>query len=341
MIYKIQSKHIATEEIGDSSSQRIVRVFFGVLILFVTINFLANWYLDSYTNKRSHWLLKTKWSMLLDETQSVDWLVLGDSSGNQGVNTQMLQKRMGGRALNLCTIGNSLIVGDLWMLETLIKKQLIPVNIILVHVYDVWMREDYTPYVLAMTPLSYGFWENYSFDSGIGGQKYFEILLQKYIPLYSQNETLSSRLRSPLTLTQQILSIDETGFMRMTQANPEFVVRDYNWHISNLQQRGEKIISDINKRAYKALVKIVVDNKINLYVVHAPIYSALADSLIFQDHNYRLNTELKKLSGKNTNISILPDVKGFAKENLESVEHVVGDSAEVYTDFIIQNVIKK
>lgn len=85
-------------------------------------------------------LVAHKWRMLHALEQAPDGIVLGDSAGNQGIDTDLLSTATGQRWVNLCTHGNMLLAGDAWMLDELIARNRAPKHILLVHAYDVWSR---------------------------------------------------------------------------------------------------------------------------------------------------------------------------------------------------------
>jgi hypothetical protein len=54
--------------------------------------------------------------------EPVDWLILGDSSVNQGVIPSIFEDEFGERAINLGTNGIMITLDDLWMIEYLHAK---------------------------------------------------------------------------------------------------------------------------------------------------------------------------------------------------------------------------
>ncbi|MEB3357540.1 MAG: hypothetical protein VKK04_12500, partial [Synechococcales bacterium] len=70
--------------------------------MLILLNVLANGFLDYLISRQGYFLASYKWNLLTDLKQPADWLVLGDSSCNQGVVPEILSQELGGTALNLC-----------------------------------------------------------------------------------------------------------------------------------------------------------------------------------------------------------------------------------------------
>src|SRR5262245_21638399 len=101
-----------------------------------------------------------KWRLLDLQNEPVDWLVLGDSSGDTGVSPEAIEGGLGGTYLNLCTMAPMLAVTDAWMLGEYIRRVGRPRNVIGVHVYDTWRRHvgEMLP-MLHDVPRHWGYWQ--------------------------------------------------------------------------------------------------------------------------------------------------------------------------------------
>lgn len=330
-----QGRLVAETPLATNRGRMAWTVLF-TLAAVVIFNQAARHYLDHYTDKRSHWLIRNKWKLLQEQTRPVDWLILGDSSGNQGVIPGRLADHLGGSALNLCTIGNSLVVGDLWQLEILIRSSGPPRNIVLVHVYDVWAREQISPFVLAHIPLPWGFWSSLPGGYRPSWRELWGIAVERYFVLYAQNETIQHRLRSPLTLRHKNLQMTGDGFMPMYTSHPDSVRNDASNHIAALT--GVFHVSERNTKAFNELLEITQKHGINLYVIQSPLFDELNYAPEYQNYMRDYEWVISSLSWSYANVYISTNVCTFPAEQLESVEHVVGDAAEVYTDFVIAQI---
>ena len=160
-LYKkiVQINQKLPEEITKPiKSKEFVLSLIGTLIFVIIFNFAAKLYLKENTTNRGYWLINKKWELLFKQKEPVDWLILGDSSCNQGVVPTIVNERLNTSSINLCTIGDMLSLDNSWMLEKYIQRVGVPKNILIVHVYDAWGRGINRP-VFAQIPLNWGYWK--------------------------------------------------------------------------------------------------------------------------------------------------------------------------------------
>src|SRR5438128_2449200 len=129
---------LPVEIAGPSTARRLIGTIGGVLALVALANTAALFVLSRHPVNHGYKVIGAKWELLREQERPVDWLVLGDSSGNQGVVPAVLSERLGGSSLNLCTVGDLLAVNDAWMLETYIGTVGAPRKVLMVHAYDIW-----------------------------------------------------------------------------------------------------------------------------------------------------------------------------------------------------------
>ena len=146
------------------------------IVVILLLNLLAIWVVQRYSPNRGYRLVREKWTLLLNLKEPVEWLVLGDSSGNQAVDPALLDARLGGRSLNLCTTGNALVLGDLWMLETYLRRFGPPRGVVLVHTYDLWGR-DKNSNTVADVPLPWGYWTEREHPLHLGTEELMDLFL--------------------------------------------------------------------------------------------------------------------------------------------------------------------
>lgn len=158
------------EKIAPVTPRKILGSVVGCLLMLGAANYLADWFLTSYSSNGGYKIAQVKWSKLLTLQRPVDVLVLGDSTGLQGVDPTVLDQTLGGRSLNLCTVGNMLVVNSAWMLDQYIQRFGPPKQVVLVHTYDVWHRKvnSSTRLLLAETPLPWGAWDAFEPEIDLG-----------------------------------------------------------------------------------------------------------------------------------------------------------------------------
>ena len=76
---------IPQENYTPSTWWKVLVELAGSLVMLVCINLGMIWYLGNYTSNYGYWTIHQKWQLLEHLDQPVDWLILGDSSCNQGV----------------------------------------------------------------------------------------------------------------------------------------------------------------------------------------------------------------------------------------------------------------
>src|SRR5262245_9968724 len=132
-----ENKQLAQEIVGPTTPRKILLTLLGTVSVIALINLVFVF----QSMNLGYRVIQQKWEMLLDLKQPVDWIVLGESSGSEGVTPDIISQELGGKALNLCTIGNMLVVNDAWMLDKYIAKFGPPRGVVIVHVYDIWDRD--------------------------------------------------------------------------------------------------------------------------------------------------------------------------------------------------------
>ena len=142
------------EIIPVSTRRKNIRLLVAVVLALLFVNF-AVYFTGAFTKLDSGvFLIRSKWNLLRDIDSPVEWLILGDSSANQGVIPDKFRSEYGGRVVNLGTVANALLIEDVWMLQDYIESHGAPKNVIVVHVYDMWVREADTS-VFAHVPWDY------------------------------------------------------------------------------------------------------------------------------------------------------------------------------------------
>ena len=117
------------EVVAPTNRRQLMTTAAIVAVLILTVDLVAAALLAWRPVARDHWLVASKWR-LLDRARATDTLVLGDSSCNQGVRPDVLGAALGGSVLNLCTIGDLLVINDAWMLEAYLRRHPPPARVV-------------------------------------------------------------------------------------------------------------------------------------------------------------------------------------------------------------------
>jgi hypothetical protein len=317
----------------------------GSLVVLVLVNSFALWYLGNYSTNYGYWTLQRKWALLEKMDAPVDWLILGDSSCNQGVSPALIHEQLGETAINLCTIGNVTALNDVWMLEEYIQRFGPPKGVLIGHVYDVWPR-DLDPLILGQIPRRWNFWKEHTLGSDLLGNPDLrsQLFQERYVPLLSQRLTLTTLLRSPM-LGQMIplepkWRMDEYGFLSGEQAQPATAIQDAQDHMQFVRE-NDPFVSSINQQALERLVEIADAYQLPIYLVNSPLYEGLSADDGFQAYLAELYGQIDSIVGKSQFIHRISEIKTFPATQLQTADHLILPGAQAYTKWLIENILTR
>ncbi|KYC41571.1 hypothetical protein WA1_16095 [Scytonema hofmannii PCC 7110] len=333
------NQKLPIEIVNPIRFRSIILSIIWVVILVIIANFAAKWYLEKYTTNRGEWLIRAKWELLLNLQKPVDWLILGDSSCNQGVVPSVFNKVLNTTSINLCTIGNLTSLNDAWMLETYLKKFKPPQHILVVHVPEVWSRQFQTS-LLAKIPLQWGDLQQLEPHLQLSFKQQLRILLEKYLPLYSSNRTLAKMVMFPLDSFKisSNFKLEDDGFMIWNQANPSYVEQQKTEQIELLKNH-EFQISSHNRLAIDKFIDLAEKFNFDIYLANSPIYKDLYENEQFQAYFNQVQKTLNAYADRTPRVHHIQKPITFAKEQMENADHVIYDAAKVYTKQLITEII--
>lgn len=330
-------------EIAVRSSGRVVLLNVLVpLVVFLVTNVALLWYLDRYTVNRGYWLLERKWQILRTMKGPVEWLIVGDSSGNQGIVPSVLQDELGETAVNLCTIGGTAALDDVWMIEEYIARFGAPENVLVVHSYDAWHR-DIQPILLAKIPLPWGYWSAYEPAPDLSVEDQFNIFLGRYVPLYAENMTIGSimmlAIQSPDSLFESPFHLEPDGYMPVTEADPRYVERDVEEHF-DLVRENSFVLAEINRTSLEQIIVLADRHHIDVFIANGPIYEGLSEDEDFQEYFSEVQKELNGFAVRSEHVHYLPALAAFSSSQMQNVDHVIHSAAEKYTETLAVEIAK-
>ncbi|MCA8989281.1 MAG: hypothetical protein KDA78_16655 [Planctomycetaceae bacterium] len=308
---------------------------------------IINWgyavFLTRYEANFGKYQVDYKWSLIQQPDRECQVLILGDSSGDQGVVPEIIYKNTGLTALNTCTFGDLLLVDDVWMLERYLELHQPPRYLVLVHVYDIWSRGNPETGSLQQIPLSIASWRQRSSLGLIDWKWLGQVWLNQQLPIISRRYTLDMFRKDPFvffdeySITRHAQRYDSFGFRACQEAMPEMVRKDREDHLEQLKEQKETL-SDLNRSAFARLVDLCQQNQIRLVVFNSPLDAELAGSDSFQEYSARLrsllNIEVKQLPLD----AIVDEIFKVSPSELERVDHVTRPAAERYTMFVAEKL---
>ena len=327
------------EEItGTAGTWRILVAVLGTLLTTLLVNVSAIWYINNNPENLSEVLIKKKWEMVLDMEHPADWLILGDSSGNQGVVPDIFNKRFGGTSINMCTVGTLLALNDAWILDTYIQRLGPPRNVLIVHVYDIWQR-DLNYYHMAKVPLEWHYWERLKPTLELDLHSTWSIFLTRYIPLYSHDRTLSRKIKHPWAGSRSYSQIQDDGFMARSEPNPVRVLEDAEKHKSFLKD-NEFNLSALNRAALTQIIELAERYKFNVYLANGPVYEGLYETEDFRTYIASVREALGTFAASSEWLHYILQVPAtFPADQMQNVDHLVYSAALVYTDELVSEII--
>ena len=319
------------EKVTSRRKIKLIKILIIVLFIFLTVNFLAYFYLKNYTSNEGYFIVSKKWELVTKTKKKIKWLIVGDSSGNQGVSTDIFENSFGGEAYNVCTLGDNTCLIDSWMLDYWIRENGAPENILMVHVYDVWPRSG-NSYMFSQNPLMLAFSMNLRPDV-FSFSKKLNLLYKKYFALYYQNSSLSRIIQNPRNLFQEHYKMEEHGFIPHPNPNKKRVHEDIKGHLWNLRNNtGKFAISNINKKSLQAIKQMVEDNKIKLFIANSPIAEDLYKSTEYQNYFKGIKSYLADYCNQSQYIHYINNPQmTFADSLMINADHLIERAAFDYS----------
>lgn len=327
---RIVHPHLPQEIIAPVRRRDILATWMTVALLTGLANLLAIYLIQAHSPNFFDRLLTTKWNMLDQRQAPADALILGDSSGNQGVDPAILGAEVGGDWLNLCTVGNMLTVGSAWMLGDYIERFGPPERVLLVNVYDIWGRPAH-PSAFARMPRAWGFWWRYDPALHFSPRQLAELTLARYAPLYAADVSLRQMIMHPWATFNNHPEIRDNGFMPMHEPWQDHIQEDYLAHQQRLRESSFRV-STPNRNGLERLLELAATHDFDIYYAHGPTYGQLTQLESFQQHFAELQAMLESVEKQHERFHLLFHTpQPFPVEQLQNVEHLTVQGARPYT----------
>lgn len=321
----------------QKSPFRLIFLIFAFLFLFNIILFI---YLRYRTPNLGYEVVTRKWNLLEKLEEKKDWLILGDSTCNQGLSVDVFEKENDVTAINLCTIGDMLTVNDSWMLEKYIKKVGPPKNVLIIHTYNIWEREKADLGLFSQTPVLSLIKEE-STPWIFGKKEVMLLLFYKYFPIYSEK---SSILETIVGFFQKEdprkhVVFDEKGFMAVEYPDPETVNISVNSHKNSLKNSRFQM-SSFNLSGIENIKKLAEKYEFDVFIANSPINSELAKDENFKAYFSDLNSYLDEYASRSDHLHHINSLFPFPASEMASSDHVTKSAATKYSKKISEEIRK-
>ncbi len=328
--------HLPEEPTRPLSWQQIAIMLASIMAFLLIVNAVAIVLLANTTPNLGYKIVRDKWSLLRAPQQPVDWLILGDSSCNQGVKPSIISSETGESVLNLCTTGSMLFVEDVWMLEEYIMLHGRPKHVLLVHVYDIWHLDDINlRQALWNISTDHSFFEELIPPVDFSIRQKAELRTAHLIPIFSQPTSLKHLIFTWIKPSDNALSfVQLDGYMPVYQSNLKNVQRDTASHLDFVKSHKASI-SKNNLEALAQLNNLAKLHDLDITIAMSPVHDKLVDDPNFKTYMTQLNSTLQDaMTDKNIHLHLSP--APFPAELLENTDHLIDSAADTYTKDLLR-----
>lgn len=303
-----------------------------LLVIWLISNAVFFYAIHETPLSRNLWLIPQKWRIADALKAPPDWLFLGDSSGNQGIDPAIASELLSGESINLCLVAPAGSVGDAFMLDRVIDNVGPPKHVVLIHVFDFWVRGEPnlntipTPVWQAIGPGT---------PSPMPLDEKLSLAGTQLFPAAGFNHSFAKLLLDPAVLLQTPesagLIILPDGFMPMRSVVPNTLQADLAHHRAVcLDNKPE--ISPANQRILKRLLAQAEQHNFKLYLVNAPLVREAYDDPIIRPFYDAINTELAAWASQSDRaFHLLAEPALYNADQIYNLDHTVGDAAQDYT----------
>ena len=336
---------LTREVIPESNWVRIRYVVMILLAMVVSLNLLVIGLINSAPISLDDRMVNLKWELARSGDIVADWVILGDSTANQGLDPRIAERDHERTAVNLATLANFGFVDDVWLLETYLENHPSPEAIIVMHAHDVYPREISLSHpVFDVTPLEFGAWHTsqLEFAPTLSDQSLW--LGKRLFPLYFRNNTYLRALGRRAGLVQdthiQATEITGDGFMVWPVARPSLLSREFEIQRDWLADVSFTV-SDTNQRAFNTLIDMAASKAIPLHFVHAPIFDELYATPEFQTYLTDMRLWLQTQANQSTYFIYHPEVDTFPAEAMDYIDHVIYPYSDQLSEAIFARVAER
>lgn len=324
------------EELHPTSSRSILSALIAGGVLLLALNVAACLLVNRFTPNQGYRDIRKKWEYLISLEEDVDMLIVGDSACNHGIQPALINRALEINSINLCTIGDALFLEDSWMLDYYLRKGFTLDALMISHVHDVWYREKNLA-VIAQIPLAGFYWQSLSPSLESSLRDTAEILKHKYLPLYTQNSSLSHLLMYPWRASAYV-PFQNFGFDSSAKPNTERVKKEMSELLEWVTTQPFRV-SAINDRSLRRMLELAEEYDFDVYYVPSPMLDSLRENPAMQRYLFRLNDYLEEISSNYKRLDVLfNEPVGFPIEEMESPDHVIPSSAATFTTAVIERL---
>lgn len=333
----MNKNYLPKEKIREVPILFTVKIIALLIVLILIVNGIFYFYLGANNPNLGYKINSKKWHLLNSSKEKKDWLILGDSTCNQGLSVSEFEKQINSPAINLCTIGNMLTLDDSWLLEAYIEKHGTPENVLIIHTYDFWYRNDINLSLTSQLPVWDIITENPS-PWPLNFKQEILLMAYKYFPLYSQNESFKKVLYDFFENTKENPpSFTTNGFMIIKDANIKNVKKSKINHI-NFTKNNKFTLSKNNLSGLNNIKNLSEEFGFNVFIANGPLNASLSRNDAFKSYFAKLRKYFNNYASRSDNVYYIDSLFTFQDNEMISADHVNHKAALKYTKKISEKI---
>ncbi|TND06523.1 MAG: hypothetical protein FD123_3458 [Bacteroidetes bacterium] len=322
-----------------TTRKEILHLLGWFFIIMITINGLCFWYFKYYDHRDWKFLAHLKWDLLKKLNGKTDWLILGDSSGNQSVQTDPFEKELGEKAVNLCTIGPMLTLNDSWMLDYYIKHYGKPDNVMIMHVYDMWHRDiDFE--TISENPMHTVMLEDLQPGLDVPAWRKADLFVHNFVPVYYRHHALKALFTGEAKWFSTPIELEPNGYNPRREAMPDNVKKDTENHIKFTQDSLFRCGAYVRK-GLDHVRELVDKYGFELYITMSPLHDSLYANPAFRKYCAGIDKLVQEFAAGNKHIHIINHPpKLFPANEMQNSDHIIDRVSGEFTRYLIGEVKK-
>lgn len=333
---------LPTEHEPKRTSQNAL-VAIAILVLSIFgLNLLLWFVMGERPINRGYWVIKEKWNLLRSAPEPVDWLIVGDSSCDLGLDPEVISSVLGGSAINLCTVASTTVLEDAWMIEEYLSRFPAPKGIIVGHTYDIWARTDQNlrsaMWLIDSDP---AFWRSIQPPMSLSLEEGLALRLSPWVPFLSQARSVEALvLTRGAALSRPRFEMDERGWSPRVQADPDFVRADSKLHAEAVRRLSPELAAR-NREALQFIVNQADSHEVPIWIVQAPLHDALWRDEAFRDFFDRTTGLIKAEVDRSARVHLLLEEPAlYPAERMQNADHVAGEAISDYSERVARAVAR-
>lgn len=315
-----------------------------VLLLAALVVFGVNAYAvaKSPASERTYdgMIVAKKWDLAAEGLSAEGIAVIGDSSGNFAVSTDVLETELGVPARNYCTYGRFQATGSAWFLDEAIAASESPPSLVLFVTGSRTFLLDPKGFEFAQIPIGWTETGTRLPGVGLGPLRTLQFLAARALPLFAQHKSFErSLLRGAWQIRADVLPVGPGGTTRLPGAYPDGVAPFAKSMLEEMSAAEGPVPSAREVAAIEGLVRDADERGYDLVFVDGPIWEGLVDRPGHQAFLAQIHASIDRAcAGSERARRLDVPLQAFPATELENPFHIVPAAAARYTKELAQRL---